>query len=138
MTADQHAVFDITGDLRTLGAYLRGLRESDDSDVTDIARQAAITPTRLAAIETGDADPTIRELATLAYVLGVVLRVGFRPMTLLHDRAEITRSMTEDEEDAFWGTHDLGDELWATASPSPPVVRTRVEQEETTRAKRHG
>src|SRR3712207_1091054 len=107
MTADQTIVYNITGDLRALGAHMRRLREAGASDLGDIALQVGIDPVRLAALEAGDADLTVRELAMLAHVLEVVLQIGFRPTTTIHDLGEIPVGMTEEEEDAFWGTHTL-------------------------------
>ena len=62
-------------------------------------------------------------------------------LTVIHSLAEIPQFSTEDEERAFWETHEVSDELAAQAEPLPEDVvalldrirENRVRRKATTR-----
>jgi transcriptional regulator with XRE-family HTH domain len=102
-----------------LGQQVRRLREAAGETLADTARQAGTTPQWLERFEAGDEDMSVTELWALARSLGMVLEIGFRPVTVIHSPDEIPANMTECEEHVFWETHDMGDEFFENVEPDP-------------------
>lgn len=120
----QQTLFDFIGNLHTLGAHLRLLREAEDPDLTvaGVARQLGRDPAWYAGVEAGEVEPTLHDLHNIGHVLGVVFQVGFRPMDIIHNPDEIPAFASEREEAEWWCTHDFSDEIWAQARRQPGPV----------------
>lgn len=102
-----------------IGAYLRRLREAAGLSVDEIARDLGRSRLWLKRLEAGDPNLTIAALAGVARVLGMEMPVSFRPMITVHSPDEIPPNISECEEDAFWDSHDMGDEFFESVEPDP-------------------
>ena len=75
MMREQERAFPTTGDeeIRSLGTRIAQLRSGLGWKQTELARRAAIHPTRLSRLENGRAIPHLHELIRLRHVLGAGL-----------------------------------------------------------------
>lgn len=132
MTINQHPTIDYVGNPRAVGSYLRRLREAvaGDESIEEFAHQFGADPAWITAIELGEVEPTLNDLHNFGHAFGLVLQIGFRPMTTVRNQDEIPDFASEEEEVEWWCTHQLGDEFRSDADQDRnrliPAAITRV------------